>query len=117
MNAKGIALISSNIKNKDRVYLPDISQFEGQVVIVMDRNNEGDCLCLSKEGSGLGDVLSEDVIQFLPVIKKNGVIMPTNLSFIEQSMWYGRAMEMGVEKFNLHYVMKCVEANEILYNF
>lgn len=111
----GIALISNKMKHRDRVYVGGIEKYEGKLLTVMEKSScTGDCLCLSDDQSGLGDIHKDDVICFLPLTKKQGIIIPTGLSFTDEINWIGYANIIGVDKFNIKYVMLCSTKQEVI---
>lgn len=104
--ALGYAMIKNPIKNRNRVYMGGIHLYEGKVLNVMDRNDSGDCLVISE--AGMGDVLSEDIQVFVPIKKKHDVIMPADISVIDEMLWYNKAWQEGIEKFNNRFIMHCI---------
>jgi len=115
MEYKGIALISNNIKHRNRIYVGGIEKYEGKILVVFDKSViNGDCLCISDDNLGLGDIHSEDVSCFLPIVKKQGVMIPADLSFIEEIIWLAEALNMGINKFNFKYSFLCIEKQQII---
>ena len=82
----GFARIAKPLKSKSSICVPNNAAFEGKLVQVIERNPDGDCLCLANEG--MGNIDAVDVDLFIPVEKNiTGKLIPTNLSFIEKMNW------------------------------
>ena len=106
MDIKGIAMISPQVKNRNRIYMGGLDKYEGKVLQVIDRNNDGDCLVLND--NGMGDFLASDILCFLPVTKKMDIVLPVGLSFFEEQLWISKAMQVGIDKFNWAFFNKAV---------
>lgn len=70
----------------------------GQLVIVMDVSVDKSCYLVigesKKRGHFMWNIEKGDTREgsFLPVVKKNGIIMPAGLSFAEEFEWVARYM-------------------------
>ena len=114
MEVKGMALIANKIRNRDRVYMGGIDKYEGLFLRVIDRNERGDCLVLDRNGVGIGDFLSDDILCFVPLKKNNlGVIVPIELDMIQQGYWSAVAMKVGIDKFNVDFISDCIKRQGI----
>jgi hypothetical protein len=114
---KGIALTRPRFKNRDRVYMGGIELYEGQLLDVLDHNDDGDILALSpKDNAGIGDILGEDILCFLPIRKENGVIIPVELHGVERMNWHTAAHIKGTEKFNILFIAKCIATQKVTTN-
>jgi hypothetical protein len=113
--ALGIAMIRKPIINRNQGYMGGIELYEGKLLDVMDRNDAGDCLVMSS--AGLGNILAEDIVEFVPVVKKKGVIMPSNITILEEFLWFNKAVEEGIGKFNNRFIFHCIEKQTVDKNF
>lgn len=65
MKLKGQAKVKTQTKHTENLF-GDISVIQGQTLKVIDRNNQGDCMCLLPSQDKLIDVDHRDIEEFLP---------------------------------------------------
>jgi hypothetical protein len=108
----GHAMIARPIKGKTSHCWPDNETYEGQLVQVIERNPEGDCLCLAPKGkAGMATIDASDVLFFVPM-KKDGTnhIVPANLSLIEEMNWSAMVHQFP-EVYNAAVLAFCTREN------
>jgi hypothetical protein len=85
----GHAMIANPIMSKTSHCMPGNEAFEGKLVQVIERNPEGDCLCLEPKGkTGMATIDASDVLFFIPMKKDQGNhLVPTNMTTMEEINW------------------------------
>lgn len=65
----------------------------GSLCLVMDIGVDGSYLVLGESktvGQFLWMIEKEDTVQFLPIIKKNGIVMPAGMTPLEEFAWLAK---------------------------
>lgn len=68
----GYCVVCNRPSDKTRYFFGDISDIAGKELPVLERNLQGDCLCLITN-KGLVDVDHADVTQFTPIRRRSAI--------------------------------------------
>jgi hypothetical protein len=85
----GHAMVANTIRSSTSHCMPNNAAFEGQLVQVIERNEAGDCLCVSRNGKAeMATIDASDIAMFIPMKKNHmNLIVPSNMSVMEEMNW------------------------------
>ena len=70
MNFKGFATLNKELNHSQNLF-GELSDVEGRILQVIDRNSSGDCMCLLPSQDNLISIDNRDIKLFMPTPEKD----------------------------------------------